>query len=167
MAGCNSSSNNNATSTTINDTSQQAIAPSRQIPQITDSTNISPLSDSIDRANASTINSAKGNVNKATVSLKDSLLSISSSKFQDHRFFGYSQPDTLSKRMLLFSSFTNDVEGNPFHCPYGAYYSTTDMDSMQLKYVADNGSFAKFTLLQHNAPQEPVYIEKKWIDFEK
>jgi hypothetical protein len=58
----------------------------------------SPTIDSIDKAKANTIASAKDDINKAMVSLKDSLLWKSSGKFRDYRFFGYSKPDIHSKK---------------------------------------------------------------------
>jgi hypothetical protein len=160
IISCNSSINNNQKEINRTDSNRQPAA-------ISDSTHISSTSDSIDKANANTIDLAKEDVNKATISLKDSILLISSSKFRDHRFFGYSKPGIHSKRLILFSIFTNDVEGNPYHLPYGAYYNSSDMDSMQLKFFAYEGAFAKCTILKNNTPQDTVYIEKKWIEFEK
>ncbi len=162
IISCNSSINNNQKE--INNTSSN-----RQTTALADtnSTHISLTADSIDKANANTIALDNNDVNKAMVSLKDSLLRIASDKFRDHRFFGYSKPDLHSKRMLLFSIFTNDVEGNPYQLPYGAYYQNSDMDSIKLKYYADEGAFAKFTILKNNTLQDTTYIEKKWIEFKK
>jgi hypothetical protein len=160
IISCNSSTNNNQKEVSDFDTTRKTIASA-------DSTSVSATADSIDKANANAIALDNADVNRATISLKDSILLISSSKFRDHRFFGYSKPDIHSKRMVLFSIFTNDVEGNPYHLPYGAFYNSNDMESIQVKYFNDEGAFAKFTILKNNKPQDTVYIEKKWIEFEK
>jgi len=159
IISCNSSNNNNQNESRHTDSTQKTV-------NLADSNNTSSSVDSIDRANANTIAAAKDEVNKAMVSLKDSLLLVSTDKFHDHRFFGYSRPDSHSRRLILFSIFTNDVQGNPYHLPYGSYYQTNDMDNVQLKYLATEGAFVKFTILKNNTPQDTIYIEKKWIDFE-
>jgi len=162
---CNNSSSNNETVT--NRDSSLKTTPSPQTKPATTNETLSPQLDSIDKANNNTIDLAKDNINKATVSREDSLLSVSSSKFLDHRFFGYAHPDVHSKRMILFSNFTNDIEGNPFNCPFGAYYSTNSMDNVELKYKFKEGAFFTFALLKNKTPQDTIYIEQKWIDFEK
>lgn len=159
-AGCNGAATSKQEAVTTSGNTSKTTA-------TTDTFPLPPKVDSIDKANAATIASANDDVNKARVSLEDSILSITYNKFSDHRIFGYAKPDIHSKKMLLLSVFTNDVEGNPYKLPYGAYYQSSDMDSLQLKYVADEGVFSKFLLLKSNTPQDTAYIEKRWIDFEK
>ena len=159
-ASCNGAATNKQKAvTTSGNTSKTATT--------TDTLPLPPKVDSIDKANAATIAAANEDINKARVSLKDSILSITYNKFSDHRIFGYAKPTIHSKRMLLLSIFTNDVEGNPYKLPYGAYYQSNDMDSLQLKYIADEGLFSKFILLKHNTTKDTLYLEKRWIDFEK
>lgn len=127
------------------------------------STEYQQLPDSIDIENNKTILLSGSNVNKATVSEEDSTLRVKQNKFQDHRIFGYERPDITSKRMLLISIFTNDVEGNPFNCPYGSYYQTSDMVDMVLKFLSLEKNFIRVNLLQNNQSIDTLYIEKKWV----
>src|SRR4051794_23563138 len=120
IISCNSSGSTNNNQKEFSDTDSI-----RKTTALPDSTPVSSTADSTDKANANTIASDKEDINKAMVSLKDSLLSISPDKFRDHRFFGYSKPDIHSRRMILFSIFTNDVEGNPYHLPYGSFYQSS------------------------------------------
>jgi hypothetical protein len=86
----------------------------------------------------------------------------------DWRIFGYEKPDTASKKMILFSVFTYDVEGNPFKCPYGSYYESSGMndDGIELRYVGEDGVFIKSEILKSDTPKATVYIEKKWVEFD-
>ncbi len=103
---------------------------------------------------------------KATVSLDSSLWLVTNMRM-DHRIFGYEKPDITSKKMILLSIFTDEVKDNPFKCPYGAYYSTSDMKDMQLKFISRAGDFIKVAILKNGTKETDVYMEKKWITFEK
>lgn len=105
-------------------------------------------------------------LNKLTIE-EDSTLWMMSNIRKDHLFFGYERPDTSSKKMLVFSVFTYNVQGNPFHCPLGAYYQTSDMGDMVLKYVSDEKSFIKVEALEDDSVKGVIYIEKKWIEPKK
>jgi len=102
---------------------------------------------------------------KATVNKNDSTIWIQVNMRLDHRIFGYEKPDVKSKKMILYSIFTDDVEGNPFQCPYGAYYDTTRYQDMILKFQENIGDFAKVKIITDEA-QHTVYFEKKWLEFE-
>ena len=104
---------------------------------------------------------------KAVVSKSDSIISITANIRRDYRIFGYKKPDTSSKKMILFSVFTNDVENNLFKCPYGSYYQTSSMQNMKIKFLNKKGLFIKAAIIKDNATSEIIYFLKKWIDFEK
>ena len=104
---------------------------------------------------------------KAVVSKRDSIISLTANIRRDYRIFGYKKPDTISKKMILFSVFTNDVENNLFKCPYGSYYQTSSMQNMKIKFLTKNGLFIKAAIRKDNATSEIIYFLKKWIDFEK
>ncbi len=127
----------------------------------------SNMIDSMDKANSSTITDAEDNIQKASVSGSDSSIWLTANMKLDHRIFGYEKPDTASRKMILISIFTNDVEGNPFKCPFGSYYETGDMTDMQIKYVSTEGKFIKANVFKNNALQGTVYMDKKWIEFEE
>ena len=77
----------------------------------------------------------KGQWLKATISKADSIISLTANIRRDPRIFGYQKPDINSKKMILLSVFTKDVEGNPFKCAYGSYYQTSNMKSMDIKFL--------------------------------
>ncbi|MBI1226025.1 MAG: hypothetical protein GC192_12385 [Bacteroidetes bacterium] len=72
---------------------------------------------------------------------KDSTVFLFANMKRDHRIFGYEQPDTSSRKMFLLSIFTDEVEGNPFGCPFGAYYETSKMEDMALVFDSSIGEF--------------------------
>lgn len=104
---------------------------------------------------------------KATVSKTDSTIDLTANMRFDHRIFGYSRPDTGSKKMILLSVFTNDVEGNPYNCTYGSYYQTSGMKNMKLKFISKNGGFIKAAIIKKDSRTAIIYILNKWIAFEK
>jgi hypothetical protein len=106
------------------------------------------------------------NIQKATVSKSDSLIWLTANMKFDHRMIGYDQPDTNSKKMILFSIFTRDVKDNPFNCPLGSYYSTSDMENTKLKFIGNAGSFIKASIIKDNNVAAIIYIEKIWVAFD-
>ncbi len=134
---------------------------------------ISPKSsklDSIDHANAQSVLESD-EVTKAYVKLtaKDSIIHLHSNIRIDHRFFGYEQADIGSKKILLFSIFTNDVEDNPYQLKLGAYYDTSGLGSKgsKLKYVGTKGDFVQAKFIDStDIPVCRIYFEKKWVEVE-
>jgi len=121
--------------------------------------------DSIDRANAETIKNDGEHINTATVEI-DSSITVFAYMKMDHRLIGYEKPDIHSKRLILFSIFTNDVENNPFNCPYGSYYETSKAEDLSLKYTGDEGAFIKANIVRYDSLLSPVYFERKFVEFE-
>lgn len=109
-----------------------------------------------------------GGITKAFVSLStgDSTIQLIANIRQDHRIFGYARPDTVSERLLLLSVFTEDVENNPFKCKLGAYYETSGMEDLILKYVATHDDYVVAHAIDKSDKKTPIYFEKKWIEFE-
>lgn len=110
-----------------------------------------------------TIDSAQ--MNKASVSRKDSTIWLSAQMRLDHRIFGYERPDTNSKKMILLSIFTSDVKENPYKCPYGAYYETNEMNGLKLKLRSNGDQFAEISVNNDDGMKGIVYIQKGWIEF--
>ncbi len=120
--------------------------------------------DSIENTNNKKIEIAGNQINKLIISRKDSLLWITSSKYLDHRIFGYEKPNLNSKKMILISCFTADVENNPFELPLGAYY---ELDiNHKAKFLKNEGEFIVTKFILHEKDLANVYFEKKWIEFE-
>jgi hypothetical protein len=123
--------------------------------------------DSLDKANQAELTPYEDYWNKISVQNRDSTLWLNSEMRLDHRIFGYKKPNTKSQRLIFLSIFTNDVEGNPFECKYGSYYSTTLGEEKNLKYISTEADFVKTILLDHNEVLDTLYFERKWIEFEE
>lgn len=124
--------------------------------------------DSIEKANNESVVASGDNITKAYVFLKDgdSTINLTANIKQDHRVFGYANPDIKSERLLLLSVFTNDVENNPFGCKLGAYYDSGGMDEMTIKYTSTTGNFVQATVTDKTNKSTTIYFEKRWIEFD-
>jgi hypothetical protein len=122
--------------------------------------------DSIDKANSESVIASGDNVTKAYISSSDSSIYLTANIRQDHRIFGFEKPNNQSKRLLLLSVFTNDVENNPFQCELGAFYDTNSMGNLRLKFVASEGDFIKAAAIDDAGQMTTIYFEKQWIEFE-
>jgi hypothetical protein len=120
--------------------------------------------DSIQNRNNKDIEISGNHVNKLIVSRKDSLIWITSSKYLDHRIFGYEKPNINSKKLILISCFTSDVENNPFGLPLGAYY---ELDiNHKAKFLKKDKEFIVAKFILNEKDMENIYFEKKWIEFD-
>ena len=106
-------------------------------------------------------------INKATIFKADSIIHLNAVMRLDHKIVGYEKPDIKSRKMIMLSIFTSDVENNPQHCVYGAYYDTTHMDGLTIKYLATQGNFIKAALLKDNQAKATVYFEKNWMEWQQ
>ena len=120
--------------------------------------------DSIQDRNNKNIEIAGNHVNKLIISRKDSLIWITSSKYLDHRIFGYEKPNLNSKKMILISCFTADVKNNPFELPLGAYYELNI--NHKAKFLKNEKEFIVAKFILNEKDMENVYFEKKWIEFD-
>ncbi|RZK57302.1 MAG: hypothetical protein EOO87_03320 [Pedobacter sp.] len=109
---------------------------------------------------------SKDFIQRAVISKSDSTVNVYQNIRADYRIFGYKSPDTNSKKLLLFSVFTNDVEGNPHNCAYGSYYYSGAMDNMRLKFVKKVGDFVEVALLKDNQSVSPMFLHHKWVEFD-
>jgi hypothetical protein len=105
------------------------------------------------------------NIQKAEISKSDSSFSVFDNIRKDYRIFGYEQPDTNSKRLIVFSVFTRDVDANPYKCDYGAFYKTSSMENAQIKYKSVVGSFVETELYTGGRKTADLFFERKWIEF--
>ncbi len=86
---------------------------------------------------------------------------------QDHKIFGYTMPDVKSKKVILFSVFTSDVQGNPNKLPLGAYYETSNLQKGdKIGFVSVAGEFVKLNYITKDNKVTPFFIARKYIDFE-
>ena len=85
---------------------------------------------------------------------------------QDHKFFGYEKPDVKSKKMIAFSVFTTDVEGNPYKCPLGAYYDASGLpEGNKITFVSVVGTFVKLNYINAKNEVTSIYIKRKFVEF--
>lgn len=104
--------------------------------------------------------------NKLSISRRDSTMTLTSDIKKDHRIFGYGSPDKNSKKVLLFSVWTHDVEGNPCKCAYGSYYQTMGIKDLDLKYLGTEKDFIKAGVYAKGRLSGMVYFEKRWTEFD-
>lgn len=123
--------------------------------------------DSIDKENNSSVARSGKDITKLQVHLSDSSASLTANIRLDHRVFGYETPSTNSARKLLISVFTKDVQDNPFQCPLGAYYETSEMEGMEMRFAGTKNGFVKMRIIRENLPDETVYVLRKWVEFVK
>lgn len=80
--------------------------------------------------------------------------------------FGYSNADTKSKKMILFSVFTNLVENNPSKCPLGSYYNTGGMNpGDRIIFSKIVGAYVKLNFVTATKRIIPFYMKKQFIEF--
>jgi hypothetical protein len=106
-----------------------------------------------------------GSIQKATISLGDSLLDVFPDIRSDYRVIGYAKPDICSRRQILFSVFTKDVENNPYECRYGAFYSTSsgDYHDIAIKYTGKTKYFIKTQLYIKGQKMGELFFERRWV----
>ena len=103
----------------------------------------------------------------AVVKKRDSSFHVYNNIRADYRIIGYELPDTNARKMVLFSVFTSDVKDNPFNCPYGAYYDSSQRDEVVIKYTGEQQSFIQARISGNSKKPVTVYFQKKWVEFEE
>ncbi len=104
--------------------------------------------------------------NKLSISHVDSTISLIADIKKDHRIFGFKDPNIKSKKLILFSIWTHDVEGNPCDCIFGSYYQTLGVKDLDLKYLGRENDFIIAGIYLKSKLIEITYFEKKWTEFE-
>ncbi|MFV8226457.1 lysozyme inhibitor LprI family protein [Christiangramia aquimixticola] len=98
---------------------------------------------------------------------KDRSIVLTANMKTDHRIVGFKKKNIYSKKMILLSIFTHEVENNPFNCKYGAYYDTNGMGDMRLKYISTEDDFIKVEILKDDKKLDKVYMLKDKFEFLK
>ncbi|MES2516928.1 MAG: hypothetical protein V4585_02400 [Bacteroidota bacterium] len=103
---------------------------------------------------------------KAFIDKQTKQFSLTANIRQDHKFFGYAEANINAKKMIVFSVFTTDVEGNPYKCPLGAYYDTSGLpEGDQIMFVSTVGNFTKLNYINAKKEVTSIYIRRKYVDF--
>lgn len=103
---------------------------------------------------------------RAVINKSDSSFTVYNNIRADYRIIGYQLPDTSSKKIVLFSVFTADVENNPSRCPYGSYYGSPGKEDLEIKYIGDQENFVKGSINNGKGESATIYFLKKWVEFE-
>lgn len=154
MVSCQQSTPNNTETNNLVPESQEVTETSTTTPE--EQKTLSKL-DNIDLENNKLVAEAGEDITKAVI--KKEAIILYADMMKVHRIFGYEAPDVNSKRLLVISVFTNDVEDNPFNCALGAYYDTDEID---LTYIETASGFVKANATA-SGQTKIVYIESKWV----
>ena len=119
--------------------------------------------DSIEQVNNQSIIDSGDRITKAYVDPENNRIDLWADMRMDHRFYGYEKPDTSSKRLILFSIFTDDVDGNPFNVPLGSFYSTPDVEGGIFTYINEKDGFVQAEFTDKDDQKTIIYFERKWI----
>lgn len=119
--------------------------------------------DSIDLAKQKMVLESGDKVTKAYVDPETNKIDLWADIKLDHRFYGFEKADVSSKRLILFSIFTDDVENNPFSLPLGSFYSTANVEGGVFKFISEEGNFVKAEHTDKDNNTTTVYFERKWI----
>ena len=86
---------------------------------------------------------------------------------KDHKIFGYELPSANSKKLILFSVFTKDVDGNPNKCQLGSYYQTNGLkQGDKIMYISTKGVFVKLNYIAADNKVTTFYVMRKFVVFE-
>ena len=104
-------------------------------------------------------------INKVVVSKKDSSISFVMNTLLGQGYFGYSQPDTNSRKLILFSIANKEVKNNPFNCKYGSYYSVNDAKKYFFKFSGSKNGFSEIQMIKKNKNRvkDVFYINLNYI----
>ena len=114
-----------------------------------------------------TILKSDTNSTKLLIDKTDSIASLFANMQSDHNFFGYSQPDSNSTKLILFSIYTNQVKDNPHHCKYGAHYSDTSLEKKHLKFICYSKNYGQFKLMENKKEIAVIYFKNQNFKFDE
>jgi len=79
----------------------------------------------------------------------------------EYRVFGYQYPNNTTRKMICFSSNTNDVRDNYSGCPLGSYFDTDKMKvGDKILYLGGVGSFGKMNFISGGGKSTIFYLPK-------
>jgi hypothetical protein len=109
-------------------------------------------------------NKYPNNLSRLIVDANEDVISFRADIRKDHRIFGFSEANHDSQILILFSVFTNDVEGNPFDATLGSYYDTFHFENSEITYLSKTDNFIK-TNIVYPEGEIIVFFEREWVEF--
>lgn len=104
-------------------------------------------------------------INKLEISKKENSINLYQSKNKEFRIFGFEKASKNSKKLILFSIWTFDVENNACNCKFGSYYYIGNENGVDLNFIREYGSFIEAAVIKNKKQLGLVYFEKKWVKF--
>src|SRR4030095_10074 len=84
----------------------------------------------------------------ARVDKKTKEFYIPASPKTQYRIFGYEYPNTTTRKMICFSSYTGDVGANMYNCPLGSSFDTSLLkEGDKIVYLGVAGSYSKMNYI--------------------
>jgi hypothetical protein len=79
----------------------------------------------------------------------------------EYRVYGYQFANNTTRRMICFSSSSNDVQANYAGCPLGSYYDTNRMKpGDKILYLGQVGTFAKMNYVTSSGTKTIFFLPK-------
>jgi hypothetical protein len=102
------------------------------------------------------VGQTKGQVDKKTKEFF-----VSATPKTEYRIFGYEYPNTSTRKMICFSSYTYDVSDNLNKCPLGSYFDSGRLkEGDRIIYFGNVGSFGKMNFISGRGTKTVFYIPK-------
>jgi hypothetical protein len=92
---------------------------------------------------------------------KEFTINAKSDSKAEYKIFGYQFPNSTTKLMICFSSYTYDVTENVNKCPLGAYFDSGRMkEGDRIVYLGNIGAFGKMNFLSASGKNTIFYVPK-------
>ena len=83
----------------------------------------------------------------------------------NYMFYGYSEPDSRSKKLILFSAYPQNISDNAlYQYPLGAYHETTGLkDGDRIEYIGHKKGYAEMRYLHADHAETIFYIREGYV----
>ena len=83
----------------------------------------------------------------------------------NYMFYGYAEPDSRSKKLIMFSAYPLNISDNPlYQYPLGAYHETSGLkDGHRIEYIGHKNGFAEMRYLNTEHEETIFYIKEGYV----
>ena len=83
----------------------------------------------------------------------------------NYMFYGYAEPDTRSKKLIMFSVYPLSFSDQIFsQYPLGAYHETTNLkDGERIEYTGHKNGYAKMRFLNADHAETIFYLKQGYV----